>query len=129
MNTLIFDNLSRTGCQYFLAYVQRQEIELIKYPTPFNTEQSMVDLINLYTNYKYTGLWYAQRKYAKSKIIALATALKKERANNSACKKPPGTTNSNPNGLSKWRFEHTLNNKTDFEGNQFVWYKNNGRKY
>ena len=94
----------------------------------FNTAQSMVELTNLYTNYTPTGLWYQKRKYAKSMIIALTTALKKQRAKDSACNKPPGKTSGKPNSLTKWRFKHTRKDKSDSEGNNFGWCKKHGRR-
>ena len=77
MNTLIFDELFKTGYKDFIADLKCQKSEWIKYPAMFNTSQIMVDLTNLYTNYKSTGLWEAQRKDTKSTIIALTIALKK----------------------------------------------------
>ena len=65
-NTFIFDELSKTGCKYFLTYVKLHKRERIKDPATFNTAQSMVDLTNLHTNYKSTGLWHMQRNDAKS---------------------------------------------------------------
>ena len=84
MNTLIFDKLSKTGCEDFLADVEWQNSEWIKDPVIFNTEYSMVDLKNLYINYKTTGLWDAYRKDPKSIIITLTTALKREQSKNSS---------------------------------------------
>ena len=49
MNTLIFEDFSKTGCKDFLADVKQHKSEWIKYPATFNTAQSMVDLVNLYT--------------------------------------------------------------------------------
>ena len=123
MNTLIFDELSMMGCEDFLATVKWKNSEWIKDPVTFNTAQIMVDLMNLYKNYKSTVLWDAQRKYANSTIITLATTPKKYRANNSARKKTQGTTSGKANGLAKWRFDHTVNDKSDPEGNKFVWCK------
>ena len=54
MNTLIFDELSKTSCEYFLADVRLKNSEWINEPATFNTAQSMLDLTNLYTNYKST---------------------------------------------------------------------------
>ena len=68
-------------------------------PSTFNIAQIMVDLTNIYTNYKSTGIWDVQRKDSKSTIIAWETFLKKEQAHNSAHKKPQGTTRRKPNGL------------------------------
>ena len=129
MNTLIFDKLSKIVCETFLADVKRQKSKWIKDPVSFNTVQGMADLTNLYTNYKSTGLCKAQRKDIKSTILALATALKKYWAKNSAYKNPPGTTSGKPKGLAKWRFDHTAKNHTDSEGNQFVWCKKHVQKY
>ena len=56
MNTLIFDELSKTGAKDFLADVKQKNIELIKEPDTFNRAHSMVELMNLYTNYRSTGL-------------------------------------------------------------------------
>ena len=111
-NTLIFSNLSKTGHEYFLPDVKRQNSKWIKYPAMFNTAKSMVDLTNLYNNYKPTGLLDAHRKGAKSTIIALKTAFKKERDINSARKKPPGTTSGKLNSLAKWWFKHTGKDKS-----------------
>ena len=97
-------------------------------PHQIQYSQSMVELMNLYTNYKSTGIWDTQRKDSTSTIIALATALKKYQANNSACKKSPGTTSSKPNGLAKWRFKHTRKDKFYPKGNKSVWCKKHGCK-
>ena len=59
MNTLSFDDLSNTGCEEFLVDVKQEKSEWIKDPATLNTVQSIVDLRNLYTNYKSTGLWDA----------------------------------------------------------------------
>ena len=77
MNTLIFDKISKTSFKDYLADVNQKKRECIKDPTSLNTSQSMVDITNRYNNYKSTGFWDAQRKYAKLTIINLATALKK----------------------------------------------------
>ena len=77
MNTLIFDDLPKTGCEDFLRDVKRKKSELIKEPAPFSTAQSIVDFMNLYMSYKSTGLWDAQKQDARSTSISLATALKK----------------------------------------------------
>ena len=88
----------------------------------------MVDLGNLYSNYKCTEIWDALRKDAKSTIIAFSSALKKERAKNSSCKNLPSITSGKSNGLAKCCFDHTSKSNTDFEWNQFVWRKNHVRK-
>ena len=120
MNTLIFDKLSKTGCEDFLADVEWQNSEWIKDPVIFNTEYSMVDLKNLYINYKTTGLWDAYRKDPKSIIITLTTALKREQSKNSSRKNPKGTTRYKPNDIDKWHFKPTGKDKSDPEGNKFV---------
>ena len=74
----MLDHISKTVCKDFLTYLKWKKSEWIKDPVTFNTAQRMVDLTNLYKNYKSTGLWGAQRNDAKSTITALATALKKE---------------------------------------------------
>ena len=71
MNTLSFDDISNTGSEEFLVDVKQEKSEWIKDPATLNTVQSIVDLTNMYTNYKSTGLWDAHRKDAKSTIIAL----------------------------------------------------------
>ena len=80
----------------------------------------MVDLTNLYNNYKPTGLWYSQRKYSKSMIIYLAATSKNDRDNNYDDNNPQGITNVKPNGLTKWRFKNTGKDKSDPEGNKSV---------
>ena len=77
MNTLIFDDLPKTCCGDFLGDVKPKMSELIKEPALFSTAQSIVDFMNLYMSYKYTGLWDAQKQDARSTSISLATALKK----------------------------------------------------
>ena len=59
IHTRIFDEISKSRCEDFLADVKWQKSEWIKYPSTFNKTQSMVDFKNLYTNYKSTGLWDA----------------------------------------------------------------------
>ena len=128
MNTLSFDNISNTGSEEFLVDVKQEKSEWIKDPATLNTVQSIVDLRNLYTNYKSTGLWDAYIKYVRSTIIDLATGLNKEQAKNSPCKNPPWKTSGKWNVLVKWRFEHTGEEKSDPEVNKFVWCKKHSRK-
>ena len=128
MNTRIFDDISKTVCKNFLPDMKQKKNEWIKDPDTFSTAYIMADLTNLCTNYKSTGIWDVQRNNSKSKIIALATNLKKDRTNNSTHKKPQGTTSCKPNGLAKWRFRKTGKDKSDPEGNKFVWFKKQGCK-
>ena len=71
-------------------------------------------MINLYTNYKSTGEWDKQSAEHNKVMVALATALKQERAKN---KKSPGKPNSsvtntpatetgNSTGPPAWRFKN-----------------------
>ena len=85
--TLTFDELGNTS-GYFLAIIKRQCSEWVKKPWDFNTSSFIANMINFYTNYKFTGKWDKQGAYHNKVLVSLATSMKHEPTKN---KKSPST--------------------------------------
>ena len=70
--------------------------------------QFVIDLTELYTNYKHTGLWEKTFPNHKAQLIALATHFKenmdseKSTCNKNPSKSNPAATQSGAEKLSKW---------------------------
>ena len=133
--TLIFDELGKTAGD-FLSDVKRQRSEWVKNPNGFDTSSFIADMTNLYTNYKSTGEWDKQGADQQKVLIALATALKQERATNKQQSTDAGdgmTADANAKTgktvIPKWKFKkvgHTT--KCPITGDRFKWCPHHGRK-
>ena len=104
--TIMFDQLPKSICEDFLTNVNQAKSNWIKNPKKFNCASAMIDFTNFYTNYTSTGHWYKSDANA-AMIIALVTALKKERNKNiPKSPKNSGTPSDGRPGLEIWKFEN-----------------------
>ena len=55
--TIVFDNITKSICKYFLPNVNQAKIDWIKDPGTFDYPQSMIDLTNIYMKYTSTIHW------------------------------------------------------------------------
>ena len=134
--TLTFNDLVKTAGD-FLADVKHQRSEWVNNPPAFNTITFIANIINLYTNYKYTGKWDKQGAGHNKVLVTLATALKQESSNNK--KRPgnptrsatntPATETGNYTSPHAWIFNNS--GKTTMcpdTGDKCEWCKIHGRK-
>ena len=109
--TLVFDKLVKTNCPNFLDDVKAERYKWIKRLSTFDMPQCIIDLTDLYTNYKHTGLWDKTVHNNKAQLISLATQFKEKMdAEKSTHKKKPRNPNptANQSGtrkLGKWLFK------------------------
>ena len=111
--TLSFDKLDKTA-GYFLADFKSQHSEWVKKSSAFNSSTFINDMINLYTNYKYTGEWDKQGAEHNKVLFALDIALKQECAKNKkipgnlnkSATKIPATEPGNSTGPPAWKFKN-----------------------
>ena len=134
--TLTFNDLGKTAGN-FLPEVKRQCSEWVKNPSAFKTSTFIVDMIRFYTNYKSTGECDKQGANHNKVMVALATALKQERAKNkkspgkpkSSVTKTPATETGNATGPPAWRFKNFGKTTTCPDtGAKYEWCKIHGRK-
>ena len=93
-------------------------------------------MTNLYTNYKSTGEWDKQGADQQKVLIALATALKQERAKNkkqSTDARAATTANTNAKTgkavIPEWKFKNVGKiTKCPVTGDKFEWCPHHGRK-
>ena len=110
--TIMFNQLLKSSCKYFLTNFKQAKIDWIKNPKKFNCASTMIDFTNLYTNCTSTSHWDKADSIGAT-IISLVTALKKERDKNSPkLSKTPGAPGDGRPGLEIWKFENVGKFKT-----------------
>ena len=102
-NIIVFDELSKSSCKYFLNNVKQAKSDLIKDPDTSYCIQSMINLTNLYTNYTSTGHWTKYDEDREAKIIALATAHHNEQMKNENSSKKSTALGVQP-VIDTWKF-------------------------
>ena len=104
--TIMFNRLLKSSCEDFLTDFKQSKRDCIKNLKKFDCASAMIDFTNFYTNYTSTGHWYKSDANA-AMIIALVTALKKERNKNiPKSPKNSGTPSDGRPGLEIWKFEN-----------------------
>ena len=125
--TIMFDQLLKSSCKYFLTNFKQAKSDWINNPMKFDCANTIIDFTNLYTNYTSTCHWDKVDVNAAT-IISLVTSLKKERDKNSH-KVPmtPGAPGNGGSGLETCKFENFGKFKT-VGGVKHVFCTDHGRK-
>ena len=125
--TIMFDQILKSSFKYFLTNVKQSNSNWIKKPKKFDCTSAIIFFTNLYTNYTSTGHWEKSDSNADT-IIALVTALKKERNKNiPKVPKTPGVPSDGHPGLEIWKFE-SVGKFNTAGGVKHMFCTDNGRK-
>ena len=96
--------------------------------------QCIIDLTELYTNYKHTGLWDKTVPNHKAQLIAMATHFKEKMGAEKSTRKKnpsksnPASTQSKAGKLSKWLFEDVGPTMRGPDKKNYAWCHLHGRK-